>query len=195
MDFLCLKDSILKHRLRILLYSLVFGCFMFFLFSGKSRIDIETIAVSPDEQYIACFETGNGYKIRCFNKDGMVMFCYFIPADISAGGHCSLWFEDDCLCVQFYRTSKIAYFTMDGTILDLCDSANNEAPPKFASFSRKGSKYVYEGITLDIIYEKSSILGYWLFHSPRYLAITPQNAELKIVYIWFADENLEPCMD
>ena len=89
---------------------------------GKRSIDLESIAVSFDEQYIACFETGNGNKIRCFNSDGYMTFVYDIPSDISAGGYCSLWFEEHILCARFYRTDKIVYFATDGNIQKISNS-------------------------------------------------------------------------
>ena len=181
MDFFEVKRNKKKYRTPMLLLSVAFGFFMMFIFSGKSRVDIESIAVSSNEQYVACFETGNGHKIRCFSKEGSMVFCYNIPTDISAGGHCSLWFEDELLCVFFYRTEKIAHLALDGTLRDISEYMNDDTRSEYDSFTRKGSKYVYEGSTIDVIYQKNSPLGYWLLGLPRYLAITPKNTELKIL--------------
>lgn len=59
MDFLFFKGRLSGRRLKVLLCYVVFGLLMVAFFSGKSRVDIESIAVSPNEQYVACFETGN----------------------------------------------------------------------------------------------------------------------------------------
>lgn len=59
MGFLNIKEILSKRRLKVLLISVAVGLLMMFVFSGKYRINLEAIAVSQDEQYIACFETGN----------------------------------------------------------------------------------------------------------------------------------------
>ncbi len=188
MDFF--KEMFSKRRLKVLLFSVIFGLLIMFLFSGKSHIDLEAIAVSPDEQYIACFETGNGRKIRCFRADGSLAFDYKISADISAGGNCTLWFEENVLCVLFYRTEKIAHFAMDGTIQEIVDNTSEETPPEYPSFSQKERQYIFDGDKIDVVYNKRTFLGYWLFGAERYLAITPTNGETKIVYAWTAAEGI-----
>lgn len=190
MDSLFFKERLSGRRLKMLLCCVVFGLLMVAFFSGKSRVDIESIAVSPNEQYVACFETGNGHKIHCFHSDGSMAFTYSIPVDISSGGHCTLWFEDDILCALFYRTDKIIYFTLDGSILNIADNTAEDSPSKFPSFSRRYRQFVFEGNVIDVVYDKGSFLGYWLFGSERYLAITPKSGETKIVYSWTANEGI-----
>lgn len=190
MVFLSLKERLSVRRLKMLLCYVVFGLLMVAFFSGKSRIDIESIAVSPNEQYVACFETGTGHKIHCFHSDGSMAFTYNIPVNISSGGHCTLWFEDDILCALFYRTDKILFFALDGSILNIADTTAEDSPPKFPSFSRRYRQYVFDGNEIDVVYDKGSFLGYWLFGSERYLAITPKSGETKIVYSWTAKEGI-----
>ncbi len=186
MEFLNFKERLSGRRLKELLCYVVLGLLLMFFFSGKSHIDLETIAVSPNEQYIACFKTGNGHKIRCFHSDGSLAFDFDILPEISAGGYCTLWFEDDVLLVLFYRTDKVVSFSMDGAILEIVDYAAKERPPEFPSFSKRGNQYVYDGDEIDVVYYRGSFLGYWLFGSERYLAITPKSGETKIVYAWKA---------
>lgn len=187
MDFFHIKGIVSKHAWKEVLFSAVLGLLMVFLFSGKCRVNLETIAVSPDEQYIACFETGRAdNKIRCFHADGSLAFDYNIPANISSGGYCTLWFEDDVLCVLFYRTEKIVHFALDGTILKIVEHTTKERPPEYPSFSRKGCKYVFDGNEIDVVYNKETFFGYWFFGAERYLAITAANGETKIAYAWTA---------
>lgn len=185
-EFFNLKERLSGRRLKVLLCFVAFGLLTIFLFSGKSRVDLETIAISPDEQYIACFETGSGHKIHCFHSDGSLAFDFNILPDISGGGYCTLWFEDDVLCALFYRTDTIVYFSMDGTILEIVDNTTEESPPEFPSFSRNGHQYVFDGNEIDVVYDKGSFLEYWFFGSERYLAITLKSGETKIVYAWTA---------
>ena len=112
-----LKRTLSKRAMIALLCSLALELTIMLLFSGKSRIDLEAIVVSSNEEYLACFETGRGHKILCFCIDGSLAFDYNIPSEVSGGGHCALWFDADILCVFFYRTNKVVQFTMDGTIL------------------------------------------------------------------------------
>ncbi len=186
MEFLNFKERLLGCRLKELLCFVVLGLLLVLFFSGKSHIDLETIAVSPNEQYIACFETGDGDKIRCFYSDGSLAFDFDILPEISAGGYCTLWFEDDVLLVLFYRTDKVVSFSMDGAILKIADYAAEERPPEFPSFSKRGNQYIYDGDEIDVVYYRGSFLEYWLFGSERYLAITPKSGETKIVYAWKA---------
>ncbi len=190
MDYLNFKERLSGRKLKKLLCYVVLGLLMVAVFSGKSRIDIESMAVSPNEQYIACFETGSGHKIHCFQADGSMAFTYNIPVDISSGGHCAVWFEDDILCALFYRTNKIVYFTLDGSILNIADNTAEASPLKFSSFSRRGHQYVFDGNEIDVVYEKGSFWGYWLFGEERYLAITLKSGEMKIVYTWTAKEGI-----
>jgi len=190
MELINFKERLSGRRLKMLQSYVMLGILMVAFFSGKSRVDIESIAVSPNEQYIACFETGNGHKIHCFQSDGSMAFTYNIPVDISSGGHCTLWFEDDILCALFYRTDKILYFTLDGSILNIADNTAEESPPKFPSFARRYHQYVFDGNEIDVVYDKGSFLGYWLFGSERYLAITLKSGEMKILYTWTAKEGI-----
>lgn len=190
MDFLNFKERLSGRKLKKLLCYVVFGLLMVTFFSGKSRVDIESIAVSPNEQYIACFETGNGHKIHCFQSDGSMAFTYNIPVDISSGGHCTIWFENDVLCALFYRTNKIVHFSMDGKILDIVDNISEEIPPEFPSFSRKGSKFIFDGSKIGVVYNKRSFFSYWFFGAERYLEITSPNGATQIVYSWNARGNM-----
>lgn len=188
MEFLIelFKYRLSGRRLKMMVCYVAFGLLITFLFSGKSSITLETITVSPDEQYIACFERGNGYRIRCFYSDGSLTFDFKIPPDISAGGHCTLWFEDDVLCALFYRTDKIAYFAMDGTILNIVENTTEGHLSEFPSFFRRGHQFVFEGNEISVVYDKGCFLGYWLFGAKRYLAITSKSGDTKIVYAWTA---------
>lgn len=191
-EFLNFKERLSGRRLKVVLYSAVFGLLMALLCSGKPYLNLalKAIVVSPDEQYIACFEPSAEYRIHCFHADGSMAFTYNIPVDISAGGHCALWFEDDVLCALFYRTDKIVYFTLSGSILNIADGTEEESPPEFPSFFRRGHQYVFDGNEIDIVYDEGSFLGYWLFGAERSLTITPQNGETKVVYAWTATEGI-----
>ena len=169
MDFTYLKEKLSAHRLKILLFCVLLGLLLVAFISGKSRVDLESIAVSANEQYIACFETGNGHKIHCFRSDGSMAFTYNIPVDISSGGHCTLWFEDDTLCALFYRTDKIVYFTTSGTIQKISMDATEE---------------------ISVIYNKAGFLQYWLLGAERYLAVIPKTGEMNVVYSWTARKHL-----
>lgn len=179
----------LKYRHLVQLGVVVCGLLVMFIFSGKSRIDLKAIAVSPDEQYIACFETGREPKIRCFRADGFLSFDYNIPVDISEGGYCSLWFEESELCVLFYRPDKIIHFAMDGTILTTSDSTSNDAP-KYPSFNRKGRKYIYDGNKIDVVYDKKPLFGYYLFGAERCLMIVSSDGDENVVYAWSAEKGI-----
>lgn len=183
-----LKKLLSKRKMVMLLCSAALGLFMIFSFSGKSRVDIEAITVSPDERYIAYFETGRGYKIRCFHSDASLSFEFDIPSDVSAGGHCALWFDEDVLCVFFYRTDKIAKFTPDGTMLYIADYKEDKYPPKFPSFIHKNHQYIYEGREITVVYDKKSFLEYWFFNSKRFLAITTTEGKENVVDSWSVSE-------
>lgn len=180
------KERLSGRSLKLLLLCVLLGLLAVALFSGKSRIDLESIAVSPDEQYIACFETGNGHKIRCFNTDGSIAFIYDIPADISSGGHCTLWFEDDALCAFFYRTGKIVSFGVNGTMLGISSETTEGSHPEYPSFARSSHQYIFDGKEIDVVYNKGNFLDYWFFGAERYLAITPESGETKIIHSWTA---------
>lgn len=191
-DFFNFKERLSGRRLKVVLYSAIFGLLMTLLCSGKPYLNLalKAMAVSPNEQYIACFEPSAEYRIRCFQADGSIAFTYNIPVDISAGGHCTLWFEDDVLCALFYRTEKVVQFALDGTILKILDNTTKERPLEFPSFSRKGHKYVFDGNEIDVIYDKGSFLGFWLFGAERSLTITHKNGETKVIYAWTAIEGV-----
>lgn len=195
--FFSLKERLSGRRLKVVLFSAIFGLLMVLLCSDKPYLSLalKAIAVSPDEQFIACFEPSAEYRICCFHTDGSMVFTYNIPVDISAGGHCALWFEDDVLCALFYRTDKIVYFTLSGSILNIADNTAEESPPEFPSFSKKGHQYVFDGNEIDVVYDEGSFLGYWLFGSERYLAITLNSGETKVVYAWTAKEGIRENVD
>lgn len=195
MERLGFKELLSDRRLQTLLLSLLFGLLMMFSFSGKYRIDLESIAVSQNEQLVACFETGRGHRIRCFYTDGSSAFDYIIPSEISSGGHCALWFDEDVLCALFYRTDTIVHFAFDGSILSITNDYTGDAPPKFPSFSHNRCQYVFEGNEIDVVYDKGSFLGYWFLGSERYLAITPQNEETQIIYAWTATDGVSKQTD
>lgn len=194
-EYFNFKEKLTGRNLKILILSLVIGLLMMSIFNGKCRVDLQTVAVSSDEQYIACFETGKGFQINCYSADGSLAFHYDILPDISSGGFCTLWFEDDTLCALFYRTEKIVYFSPDGTIIKIADQNDMEAPPTFPSFFKERHRYVFDGNQIDVVYDKCTFLGYWLFGAERYLAITPKNGETKIVYSWTAEGGITEKVD
>ena len=174
------------RKLTWLLISLAVGLLLMCLLSGKSRRDIESLAVSSDEQYVAFFETGEGYKLRCYRVDGSQSFEYAIPSELSAGGFCVVWFESDTVCALFYRTNKVAHFSPDGTLLNIYESNWEEYPSAFPGFDKKGTQYIYEGNHIDIIYNKRNIFAYWLFGAERQLAVDSNNGEKTILLSWSA---------
>ena len=186
MDYSFLKKRLSNSSVKKLLCYIAIGLLMVGLSRGRSRIAIDSMAVSPDEQYVACFVTGNGYKIHCLNADGSLNFTYNIPTDISSGGHCTLWFDVNILCALFYRTNKIVHFALDGSIMNISDYAGEEYPPEFPSFSQKSRQYVFEGNEITVVYDKASFFGYWLLGAKRSLAFTTKNGETKLVYAWTA---------
>ena len=54
--FVHLKEKITVRELKLLLICIIIGLLIMCLFSGKTRRDIESMAVSPNEQYIAFFD-------------------------------------------------------------------------------------------------------------------------------------------
>lgn len=180
------KKNLTRSELNLLLISLIIGLLTMCILSGKSRRDIESLAVSHDEQYIAFFETGEGYKLRCYNVNSFQSFEYTIPSELSAGGHCVVWFETDTLCALFYRTNKVVSFSLDGIVINVSESGRDEYPAMFPGFSKKGSQYIYEGKDVDIIYNKCNVFAYWLFGSERYLTVKSKNGETTTLLSWTA---------
>lgn len=174
---------------KLLLSCVVIGFLVTFLISGKSSITLESIAVSQDEHYIACFERGNTRTIKCFSSDGSLKYDFKIPLDISAGGHCTLWFEDDVLCALFYRTDTKVSLSRNGEILEIVKYSTKESPPEFDSFSVKDSKFVFEGNEIDVLYDKKTFWEYWFVGSERYLAVIPKSGKTIILYAWTAKDG------
>ena len=177
-----------KKNWYILLLTLIVGLFCALLFSNKSNKDIETIAVSPDEKYIAYFETGDGHKIRCFQNDGTLAFDYYIPSEMSAGGYCTLWFDGNVLFVLFYRTDKVARFTMNGTTISIDDYTDQNYPPKFMFFSYSRNKYSYIGTRIDVVYDRQSFLGYWLLNRERCAMVVFKDGTRLVLDRWSSTE-------
>ena len=159
-EFFHLEDERSRRRLKMLLWYVALGTLITLLFSGKTSITLEAIAVSPDEQYIACFERNSKYRIQCFHSDGSLAFTYNILPEISAGGHCTLWFEDAALCALFYRTDKIVRFALDGTILDISKDATVDPPAKFPSFFCREHQLVFEGNEIDVVDESLYVYSF-----------------------------------
>lgn len=178
----------LRYILAVPLCNVIFCILLMAAFSGKSHIALESIAVSPNERYIACFENGNGYKIRCFHADTSLAFDYNIPSEISAGGHCTLWFEGDVLYVSFYRTDKIVCLSMDGTVIQIIDNCLEDDPPEFPSFYKKRHQLIYDGAEIDVVYNYRGFLGYYFLGQERYLAVISASGETKNVYTWTAKQ-------
>lgn len=181
-----IKQSLTRHKLKHLLFSLVLGLLIMCLLSGKSWRDIESLAVSPDEQYVAFFETDEGYKLRCYRVDGSQSFECDIPSELSAGGFCAVWFESDIVCALFYRTHKIARFSLDGSLLNISESNLEEYPPAFPDFEKKGAQYIYAGNHIDVIYNKRNVFAYWLFGAERLLTARSNNGESVVLLHWSA---------
>lgn len=185
------EDNIKKRfwlRTSVVLPLLVL-LFLMIMFAGKSKADLEALVVSSNEQYIACFEYGDGDWIHCFRTDGSLMFSYDIPAEINAGGYCALWFEEDVLCALFYRENIVVRFSLDGSIIDMTDNTTETVPSEFPFFDKKGRQYIYNGNTVNVIYDKGSYLGYWLFGAERALTVTDQNGEAITIYSWVAKDR------
>ena len=179
-----------KRTMIALLCSLTLGLAIMLLFSGKSRIDLEAIVVSPNEDYLACFETGRGHKILCFCSDGSLAFDYDIPSDVSGGGHCALWFDENVLCVFFYKTHKVVQFAMDGTILKTDYNTSKQYPPEFPSFIQKDHQYIYEGNKIEVVYTKGSFWEYWIIGSERSFVIITEEGDRKVIYSWTAKDGI-----
>jgi len=197
MEFFNFRKKLTGHELKKLLCYIILGLIMSSFFYGKPYLSVYmgSIAVSPNEQYIACYEASAERRILCLYADGSTVFTYNIPVDLSAGGNCSLWFEDDALCAFFYRTHKMVCFTSSGSIQSIVDSTVEKYPPKFPSFSRKGHQYVFDGDKINVVYDDGSFLGYLLFGSERSLAITPTGGETKMVFAWTAKDGINEKID
>lgn len=178
-----------RRRLAILIFAVI-AVMLCFLFAGKSNSTIEAISVSPSEEYVACFDAVSRYRIICFRADGTLAFEYEIPSDISAGGHCTLWFEDDCLCAFFYRTNKTVRFANDGAILDITEKTDEHERDKFDGFSSAKHKLIYDGNEIRVTYEKRSFWDYWFGGKERYLSIKSCDGNEVIVYAWTAKDGV-----
>ena len=181
-----IKQHFTRNKLKHFLVCLAIGLLVMCLLCGKSRRDIESLAVSPDEQYVAFFETGEGYKLRCYRVGGSQSFEYAIPSELSAGGFCVVWFEADTVCALFYRTNKIAHFSTDGTLLNISESNWEEYPSEFPGFDKKGAQYIYEGTNVHVIYNKRNMFSYWLFGAERYLTVKSKNGNMTTLLSWSA---------
>lgn len=190
MSILNIKISQNKRSAIILMISVLVSLFIIIFFSNKSKLMIESMAVSPDEQYIAYFITGDGYRICCVCADGTSTFTYDIPTDISAGGFCSLWFDDSSLYALFYRTDKLIRWALDGTILNISKSINDEYPPEFPLFTHKWCKYVFHGKKINVVYDEQSFWGYWVLGKERYVAIVSKNKETRTICAWTARDGI-----
>ena len=173
-----------KKARRLLCYFLI-GLLLMVLLSGKSNLEIKSIAVSQNEEFVACFSNIDGCNIRCFSTDGLLQFHYDIPLDISSGGNCALWFDGDILYARFYRSDLIVSFDMDGTVTDICHEIATTVTSEYPSFLQQGHRYVFEGQNLGIVYDTGG-LGYWLWGEKRYLKIAPLGEEPIVLMSWVA---------
>lgn len=189
-EYFNFRKKLTGRNLKMLILFSVVGILLVSIFNGKCRVDLQTLAVSPDEQYVACFETGRGSIIRCFHADGLLAFEYEAPLDIGNGGYCAIWFEEDELCALFYKTHNVVHFAMDGTILNITDGTDMEYPPNFPSFKKQRRKYIFDGNKIEVVYNKQTFAGYWFFGAERYLEIIPKSGEPIIVYSWTAKEGV-----
>lgn len=176
-----------KYRVKPVYFILLLaiGFLIVLFFSGKSNVDINAIAISSDEEYIAFYETGRGHIIYCFDTSGSLMFQFIIPSSFDAGGHCSLWFDGDNLCAYFFRTKTTAYFSLDGSVVNTAENRIEPNPTKYPSFSRMNGQYVFKGAEIDVTYNKADV-SYWLLGKDRYLKITSKNGETRMQLSWDA---------
>lgn len=188
-DFLNYIGQEVRKNWKLLLWCVLIGSILTSLFSGKSNVELNAITVSPNEQFVACFGNNGGNKIHCFHADGTLSFVYDIPLELSSGGHCVLWFENNVLCALFYRTNKIVSFSMDGSVLSIADDVNAKKRPEYPSFSRQSHQYVYEGNEIDVVYDTGGFFGYWILGAERYLAITLKNGETIKAIAWVAQNQ------
>ena len=179
-----------KYRVKpmYLILLLAIGFLSVLLFSGKSNVDINAIAVSPDEEYVAFFETGRGHIIYCYDTAGSLMFRFDIPSTFDAGGHCSLWFDGDNLCAYFFRTKITAYLSMDGSVVNTTENAIEQNPIKYPSFSQINGQYVFKGEEIDVTYNKASV-SFWFFGKDRYLKITSKSGDTQMLLSWNAKKT------
>lgn len=178
----------------VILFSIALGLIIMAVFPGKKSAALKSIAVSGDEQYIACYEWTellgkNNHKARilCFRSDGSLAFEFDILPEFSAGGACTLWFENDMLCILFYRTDIIVHYAMNGVMIDTVDDTTEEYPSKFPAFDRAGPKYVFDGNKIDVVYDHGSFWGYMFCGTERKLTITTEKGEAQVVWAETAD--------
>ena len=176
-----------KYKVKLIYFIilLAIGFLIVLLLSGKSNVNINAIAISSDEEYVAFFETGRGHIIYCYDTSGSLLFRFDVPSTFDAGGHCSLWFDSDNLCAYFYRTKITAYFSSDGSIANTIEKAMEQTPRKYPSFSRKNGQYVFKGADIDVTYNTAGA-SYWLLGKDRYLKITSKNGETRMLLSWNA---------
>ena len=185
-----IKKILMNRNLKLLLIYSAIGLLIICTLSGKSRREIQSISVSADEQYVGFFETGEGFKLRCYSVDGRQTFEYEIPSDLSAGGHCVVWFESDVLHALFYRTKKIASFLPDGTLINVSESKLDEYPPEFPGFYRKDTQLIYNGKNIEILYSKNSF-AYWLLGAERCLKVVFPDGQETTIVSWTARVKTE----
>ena len=191
-----LRERLSARKSKAVLLWLILGLFMVLLFCGKPFLSmaLEAAAISPDEQYIACFEPSSEYRIHCFRIDGSKMFTYNVPVNISAGGNCSLWFEEDLLFAFFYRTNKVVQITLNGSIRSVIENVEERSRPEFPNFTRRNNQYVFSGDEITVIYDEKSFWQYCFLNEERYLKIVSKNGEQKIICAWTAKEGMiEKC--
>ncbi len=176
-----------KYKVKLIYFImlLAIGFLIVLLLSGKSNENINAIAISSDEEYVAFFKTGRGHIIYCYDTRGSLMFQFNIPSAFDAGGHCSLWFDSDNLCAYFFRTKITAYFSLDGSVVNTIENTMEQNPTKYPSFSRKNGQYVFKGAEIDVTYNTAGV-SYWLLGKDRYLKITSKNGETRMLLSWDA---------
>lgn len=184
------KSSFSGTRLKVMILSVALCLIGILLFDGKTNIDLQAIAVSDDEQYVACYEDWKSGKIHCFHSDGSLAFSFQVTPEIRNGGPCLLWFENDVLCAFFSRTNKAVYFLLDGTILETANLTMAKSPTEFPGFAYADGRYTYWGSTIDVVYERRSFWEYWLWDKDRYLAIISPNGASRYVYSWTAKDGV-----
>lgn len=188
-SILNLKVMLSNRKAKVLICSLVLGFLIAVLFSGKSNYCLKSIAVSPNEEYIVCFEASGTRTIHCYRADGSLAFNYEVPTNVSAGGNCALWFDNDVICALFYRTDKILHFTLDGKILKSSENSVEDIYPQYPYFTKKANHYVYSGEKIIVTYDEESFVGYWLLEKERYLAITTPDGDTKTLLAWTATDD------
>lgn len=195
-DFDCktfFKKNLVKKTIIVVIIAAIIWLPAFLSPRGSTyHMKLRAIAVSADEQYIGCFETGDGFKIRCFRNDSSTSFVFDVPTEVSAGGHCTLWFEGDNLCALFYRTKIILYLSPDGTIINKKDGSTMKYPPEYPNFLHNGNQYVFEGKLITVTYDEGSYFDYLYFDGKRKLVITNQNKVPKEAWLADASDGVLP---